>query len=63
MQEHEQGTISKLVKAYHAMFRTSSHGAEEGSDILILSIQVVQVSFASITRFLDRGCTTPSHGN
>jgi hypothetical protein len=37
---------SKLVKAYHAMFRTGSHGAEEGSDILILPIQMVQVSFA-----------------
>jgi hypothetical protein len=54
---------SKLVKAYHAMFRTGSHGAEEGSDILILPIQMVQVSFASITRFLDLGSTTPSHGN
>jgi hypothetical protein len=54
---------SKLVKAYHAMFRTGHHGVEEGSDILILPIQMVQVSFASITRFLDPGSTTPRHGN
>lgn len=50
-----------LEKYYHDMFRTGSHTPEEAAHTLILLIQMVQASFAMITRFLHSGRTTSSH--
>ena len=45
------------------MFRISIHTPEEIAHRLILFIQVVQVSFATITGFLHAGTTISSHCN
>jgi hypothetical protein len=50
----------ELVKAYHVMFRTGGHTPKEIIHLLILSIQMVQVSLATIAGFLSLGSTSCS---